>query len=76
MTASLAVGTVIIATADVNVTGQQITAVLNSVTPIANANVILTGNILTTSVNSINIQNWTTVNTGTIVTWTEINTAA
>ena len=76
MTAELAVGTVIIATASVNVTGQQITAVLNSVTPVGNANVNLTGNILTTSINSINIQSWTKVNTGTIVTWTEINTAA
>ena len=76
MTASLAVGTVVIATADVNVTGQQLILALGSVNLTANANVNVTGNTLTMSLNSINNQIWTVVNTGTPANWTEIDTAA
>jgi hypothetical protein len=76
MTASLAIGTVVIATANADVTGQQLISALGSVNLTANANVNVTGNTLTMSLNSINNQIWTVVNTGTPANWTEIDTAA
>jgi hypothetical protein len=76
MTASLAIGTVVIGTANADVTGQQLILALGSVNLTANADVNVTGNTLTMSINSINNQIWTVVNTGTPATWTEINTAA
>ena len=98
MTVSLSVGTVVIGTANVSVTGEQLNISqgtaegipntiaspigirlnlsLNDVFAGATAEVDVTGNLLTVSLNSINNQIWTEVNTGTDATWTEIDTAA
>ena len=57
-------------------TGQQLNTSLNSVVAGASAEVPLTGNQLTITSGSINVQSWQIVDTGTSVTWNEIDTAA
>ena len=57
-------------------TGQQLQIALNSVVAGASAEVDLTGNLLTMSVGTINIQAWHIVDTGTIATWIPVDTAA
>jgi hypothetical protein len=57
-------------------TGIRLNLSLNDVFAGATAEVDVTGNLLTVSLNSINNQIWTEVNTGTDATWTEIDTAA
>jgi hypothetical protein len=98
LTASIAVGSVIEANADVSITGigleiaqgqaeldavtfavltgQQLEIALNNVVPGASAEVSPTGNQLTISVGSINVQSWQIVNTGSSVNWNIIDTAA
>ena len=57
-------------------TGQQLNISLNSVVAGASAEVDLTGNQLTITSGSINVQSWQIVDTGNSVTWNEIDTAA
>ena len=98
LSASIAVGSVVEADANVSVTGigleiaqgqaeldaitfavltgQQLEIALNSVVPGASAEISPTGNQLTISVGSINVQSWQIVNTGSDVNWNIIDTAA
>jgi len=98
LTASVALGSVIEADADVTITGigleiaqgqaeldavtiaeptgQQLNISLNSAVAGASAEVNLTGNQLTITSGSINVQSWQIVDTGNSVTWNEIDTAA
>jgi hypothetical protein len=98
LSASIAVGSVIEANADVSITGigleiaqgqaeldavtfavltgQQLEIALNNVVAGASAEVSPTGNQLTISVGSINVQSWQIVNTGSDVNWNIIDTAA
>jgi len=98
LTASVALGSVIEADADVTITGigleiaqgqaeldavtiaeptgQQLNTSLNSAVAGASAEVDLTGNQLTITSGSINVQSWQIVDTGISVTWNEIDTAA
>jgi len=98
LTASVALGSVIEADANVSVTGigleiaqgqaeldavtfaspagQQLNISLNSVVAGASAEVDVTGNQLTITSGSINVQSWQIVDTGSSVTWNEIDTAA
>ena len=98
LTASVALGSVIEADADVTITGigleiaqgqaeldavtiaeptgQQLNTSLNSAVAGASAEVDLTGNQLTITSGSINVQSWQIVDTGNSVTWNEIDTAA
>jgi hypothetical protein len=98
LTASVAVGSVIEADANVtttgnaleiaqgqaeldavtfaNVTGQQLNISLNSAVAGASAEIFPTGNGLTATVDSINVQSWQIVDTGTNVNWNIIDTAA
>ena len=59
-----------------SITGQQLNTSLNSVVAGASAEVDLTGNQLTITSGSINVQSWQIVDTGTSVTWNDIDTAA
>jgi hypothetical protein len=98
LSASIAVGSVVEADANVSITGialeidqgqaeldavtfavltgQELEIALNSVTAGASAEVSPTGNQLTISVGSINVQSWQIVNTGSDVNWNIIDTAA
>jgi hypothetical protein len=98
LTASIAVGSVVEANADVSITGigleiaqgqaeldavtfavltgQELEIALNSAVAGASAEVSPTGNQLTISVGSINVQSWQIVNTGSDVNWNIIDTAA
>jgi hypothetical protein len=98
LTASVALGSVIEADADVTITGigleiaqgqaeldavtiaeptgQQLNISLNSAVAGASAEVNLTGNQLTITSGSINVQSWQIVDTGTNVNWNIIDTAA
>jgi hypothetical protein len=98
LSASIAVGSVVEADANVSVTGigleiaqgqaeldaitfavltgQQLEIALNNVVAGASAEVSPTGNQLTISVGSINVQSWQIVNTGSDVNWNIIDTAA
>jgi len=57
-------------------TGQQLQIALNNAVAGASAEVYPTGNKLTISLRSINIQSWQVVDTGTSVNWNIIDTAA
>jgi hypothetical protein len=59
-----------------NVTGQQLNISLNNAVAGASAEVSLTGNGLTVTAGSINVQSWQIVDTGTNVNWNIIDTAA
>lgn len=59
-----------------NITGIALTLSLDTVFAGAAVDVEITGNALTITQNSVNVQSWTKINTGTVVTWTEIDTAA
>jgi hypothetical protein len=59
-----------------SVIGTRLNLSLNDVFAGATAEIDVTGNLLTVSLNSINNQIWTEVNTGTDATWIEIDTAA
>ena len=98
LSASIAVGSVVEADANVSITGfaleiaqgqaeldavtfavltgQELEIALNSVVAGASAEVSPTGNQLTISVGSINVQSWQIVNTGSDVNWNIIDTAA
>jgi len=98
LTASVALGSVIEADANVTITGigleiaqgqaeldavtiaeitgQQLNTSLNSAVAGASAEIFPTGNQLTITSGSINVQSWQIVDTGSSVTWNEIDTAA
>jgi hypothetical protein len=57
-------------------TGQQLEIALNSAVAGASAEVSPTGNQLTITSGSINVQSWQIVDTGTDVNWNIIDTAA
>jgi hypothetical protein len=59
-----------------SITGQQLNTSLNSAVAGASAEIFPTGNGLTATVDSINVQSWQIVDTGTSVTWNIIDTAA
>jgi len=59
-----------------DITGQQLNTSLNSAVAGASAEVSLTGNQLTITSGSINVQSWQIVDTGTNVNWNIIDTAA
>jgi len=58
------------------ITGQQLNTSLNNAVAGASAQVFPTGNQLTITSGSINVQSWQIVDTGISVTWNEIDTAA
>ena len=58
------------------ITGQQLNTSLNSAVAGASAEVFPTGNQLTITSGSINVQSWQIVDTGTNVNWNIIDTAA
>jgi len=98
LTASVALGSIIEADADVTITGigleiaqgqaeldaitiaeptgQQLNTSVGTAVAGASAEVDLTGNQLTITSGSINVQSWQIVDTGSSVTWNEIDTAA
>jgi hypothetical protein len=57
-------------------TGQQLNTSVGTAVAGASAEVDLTGNQLTITSGSINVQSWQIVDTGNSVTWNEIDTAA
>ena len=59
-----------------SITGQQLNTSLNNAVAGASAEVFPTGNGLTVTVDSINVQSWQIVDTGTNVNWNIIDTAA
>jgi len=59
-----------------SITGQQLNTSLNSAVAGASAEVFPTGNELTITSGSINVQSWQIVDTGTNVNWNIIDTAA
>lgn len=59
-----------------DITGQQLNTSLNSAVAGASAEIFPTGNGLTATVDSINVQSWQIVDTGTNVNWNIIDTAA
>jgi len=58
------------------ITGQQLNTSLNNAVAGASAQVFPTGNQLTITSGSINVQSWQIVDTGISVTWNDIDTAA
>jgi hypothetical protein len=73
----IAQGTAILdALTPVNVTGQRLNISLNSIVAGASAEVDPTGNALTITSGSINVQSWQIVDTGSNVNWNIIDTAA
>jgi hypothetical protein len=59
-----------------SITGQQLNTSLNSAVAGASAEIFPTGNELTITSGSINVQSWQIVDTGTNVNWNIIDTAA
>ena len=58
------------------VTGIAMTSAIGSVTTVANANVTVSGQSLTSNIGSLNITAWAEIDLGVNNVWTEVDLAA